>query len=689
MGIYSLKVATGNALTAGTCNSILIVLVGLSSPPKVDTEIPEAQNLSDPQSSPAQPASLPITLSDGTVAEFDINVNKDLGEILLIRVSMERYLCFPLDEWLCQYVHVTSPSGQIYQFPFYQWISKFMAVEIPEGKGVIITGKTHSALKHQRQIELEKNRETYKWKVYAEGVPNCVDVANDEIGNLPPNDQFSMLKGNTINFHCFSGFEFALKGFTSNLNSWHTLEDIKLASSLGKTHNSDIVSEIWKEDSFFGSQYLNGINPTQIRKCFKIPENFPVHEHMVAPSLGTSTNLNNELQDGNIYLADYEILDKMTSTNIINGKPQYITAPLCLLWKNPQDQLVPIAIQLSQTPGVDAPVFLPTDSENDWLLAKIWVRNADYQVHEVDAHFLRTHLLAEVFTIATFRQLPMGHPVYKLIIPHFRYTLGINILARKHLIGPEGYFDQAVVVDNRGIKILLKKAMERVTYSSLCLPDNIKSRNMESIPNYLYRDDGMKIWSAVESFVCNIVNHYYTRDEMVGEDPELQAWVAEIYREGFLQNKSSGVPSCLESKASLIKYLTMLIFTCSAQHSAVNNGQFDYYSWMPNGPTSMNSPPPKAKCVTTMDAILKALPDVNTTAHGILAVWPISKETLDKRCLGNYPDVRFTENTIQKFIKEFQDTLAEISTFIQKRNKTMRLPYDFLDPSMMENSVAI
>ncbi|DBA13686.1 TPA: hypothetical protein GDO54_018416 [Pyxicephalus adspersus] len=526
------------------------------------------------------------------------------------------------------------------------------------------------------------------WKVYAEGVPNCVDIANDEIENLPPNDQFSMLKGSKF-IYTTCGFEFALKGFTSNSDSWHKLEDIKLASSLRRTHNSDIVSEIWKEDCFFGSQYLNGINPTLIRKCFKIPENFPVDEHMVASSLGTSTNLNKELQDGNIYLADYEILDKMTSTNIINGKPQYIAAPLCLLWKNPLDQLVPIAIQLSRTPGDDAPVFLPTDSENDWLLAKIWVRNADYQVHELDAHFLRTHLLAEVFTIATFRQLPMGHPVYKLIIPHFRYTLGINVLARKHLVGPEGYFDQAVVVGNGGIPILLKNAMERVTYSSLCIPDNIKSRNMESIPNYLYRDDGMKIWSAVESFVCNIVNHYYTRDEMVSEDPELQAWVAEIFREGFLQNKSSGVPSCLESKASLIKYLTMMIFTCSAQHSAVNNGQFDYYSWMPNGPTSMNSPPPKAKCVTTMDAILKALPDVNTTARGIIAVWVISKETLDRRCLGNYPDVRFTENTIQKFIKEFQDRLAEISTVIRKRNRAMRLPYDFLDPSMIENSVSI
>lgn len=51
---------------------------------------------------------------------------------------------------------------------------------------------------------------------------------------------------------------------------------------------------------------------------------------------------------------------------------------------------------------------------------------------------------------------------------------------------------------NGGVPVLLKKAMAEVTYSSLCLPDDIKGRGMEHIPNYLYRDDGMKIWAAIE-----------------------------------------------------------------------------------------------------------------------------------------------------------------------------------------------
>ncbi|XP_040195266.1 hydroperoxide isomerase ALOXE3-like [Rana temporaria] len=654
--MYRLKVATGTDLAAGTCNNVSIVLVGVRGESEVH-QLPHQWN----------------NFISGAVTEFNIAVNKDLGELLLVKLSLELYLNFHMDPWYCNYVTVTCPKGQLYQFPLYQWILK--SVEIPEGKGVVITKNTHPVLQQQRKLELEINRETHKWKVYAEGAPHCIDLANDDPHNLPPNDQYSFQKhASFVSATNSTGLEIMLNGYSQNTDSWNILEDIHLVSSLRRSQYSDIVSKIWKEDSFFGNQYLNGLNPTLIKKCVKIPGNFPVTDQMVAPSLGAHTNLQKELQNGHIFLADYVVLQGVP-TNTINKKPQYIATPMCLLWKNLQDQLVPIAIQLSQTPGKNVPIFLPSDSEFDWVLAKIWVRSADFQVHEAGTHLLNTHLLAEVFSIATTRQLPMGHPLYKLIIPHLRYTLEINAFARTRLIGPGGVFDQALVTGRGGIPVILKKAMDQVTYSSLCLPDDIKGRGMEHIPNYLYRDDGMKIWAAMESFVSGIINYYYTSDEMVKEDPELQAWVAEIFKEGFLQNKRSEVPYSLGTRASLIKYLTMVIFRCSAQHAAVNSGQFDFYSWMPNGPTTMKSPPPSTKGVTTMETILKALPDVNSTAAGISTVWVLSIEPMDRRHLGEYPDERFTEKTPQLIIKKFQQQLSVISKCIQERNKTRGLIY--------------
>ncbi|KAM9319825.1 hydroperoxide isomerase ALOXE3-like [Gastrophryne carolinensis] len=673
MGIYKLTIATGGDIAAGTCDDVSVVLVGLHGE--------SAKHKLQHNWSYFRP---------GSVTDFDINEERDLGDLLLIRLSTEQYKTFNMDAWYCDYIKVTCPNGQQYKFPFYQWIPIFMTVEVPEGKGVILSENTNPLLQQQRQKELAMKRATHPWHVYAEGAPHCIDIKDGEPQNLPPNDQYSFLKLSHFTFTAKSTqIETKLKGLQNNTNSWDDIEDVKLVFCLRKSENSETVSKMWKEDAFFGDQYLNGINPVMIKKCFKLPENFPVGEEMVAPSLGTSTSLHKELENGNIFLADYKILEGVPANSSINAKQQYMAAPMCLLWKNHHDKIVPIAIQLSQKPGEDAPIFLPSDSEYDWLLAKIWVRNAEFQVHEVDTHLLRTHLFAEVFNIATTRQLPMSHPIYKLLIPHLRYTLQINALARKTLIGPNGLFDQAVASGRGGIPVLIQKAMKDVTYSSLCLPDHIESRGMESIPNYFYRDDGMKIWQAIESFVSQIVNYYYTCDGMVSKDPELQAWVAEIFKEGFLEYTASGMPSSLETKASLTKYLTMVIFTCSAQHAAVNTAQFDIYAWMPNGPTSMKSPPPTAKGVTTMQKIFEALPDVNTTTTGLSTVWLLSNEPGEPRRLGQYPDVHFTESTPQKFIADFQAKLDEISKSIKARNVTMQLKYYYLDPCNIENSVSI
>ncbi|MGH0184510.1 UNVERIFIED_CONTAM: hypothetical protein FKN15_014950 [Acipenser sinensis] len=223
----------------------------------------------------------------------------------------------------------------------------------------------------------------------------------------------------------------------------------------------------WKEDDFFGYQYLNGINPIMIQKCKQIPSNFPVTNCMVSGFLDKSSSLQKEMEKGNIFLVDYQLLDDIPA-NTIHGRKQYIAAPLCLLYKDTHKKLKPIAIQLKQTADPENPIFLPNDKEEDWLLAKIFVRSADFNLFGLVAHLLRTHLLAEVFCMATLRHLASVHPLYKAFS-----TGGI------------------------GMYKVLQKAQDSMTYSSLCLPDDIKARGVEDIPCYYYRDDGLKLWAVI------------------------------------------------------------------------------------------------------------------------------------------------------------------------------------------------
>ncbi|XP_078527062.1 hydroperoxide isomerase ALOXE3-like [Lissotriton helveticus] len=671
MADYKIEVETGRVLLAKTMDCISITLLG--------SEGQGEKRLLDHYGADFIP---------GYTDVYHIHEKQDLGDIQLICLHKEPFSFFPEDSWFCNQVTVKSPTGKTYHFPCYRWIEGYLTVELPEGTATLASAVANNPLLlKQRENELKERQEAYKWKVYHKDFPRCIDV--DSVKELDLNLKYSITK--SLHFALTertSTLEVKLKGFFGSQESWKSLEDLRRVFWIYSTATSEYVSQHWKEDAFFGYQFLNGVDPMMIKKCNKIPDNFPVTDSMVECILGPNKNLTTELQRGKIFIADYKILEGIPG-NILNGRQQYIAAPLCLLYLSPQNDMVPLAIQLNQTPGPENPIFLPSDNEWDWLLAKMWVRNSDFSMHQALFHLLLTHFFAEVFCISTLRQLPMAHPLYKLLIPHHRYTLQINTLGRERLIGPGGTFDTSTAIGVAGLIELISRDMQSVTYTSLCIPDNLKSREVESLPNFYYRDDGLKIWSAIESYVSGIVDCYYKGDESIQKDQELQAWVGEIFKECFLERKSSGVPSLLQTRAELTKYLTMVIFTSSAQHAAVNGGQYDFI-WLPNSPGALRQPPPKTKGTVTLESVLeKILPDVGTTTSLMVAVRVLSKEPGNMRPLGTYPDELFTEEEPKQCIKSFQERLSQISAEIESRNASLPLKYDYLNPKVIENSVSI
>ena len=52
------------------------------------------------------------------------------------------------------------------------------------------------------------------------------------------------------------------------------------------------------------------------------------------------------LQEGNIFIVDYELLDGIDANKTDPCTHQFLAAPICLLYKNLANKIVPIAIQV-------------------------------------------------------------------------------------------------------------------------------------------------------------------------------------------------------------------------------------------------------------------------------------------------------------------------------------------------------
>ncbi|XP_077380664.1 arachidonate 12-lipoxygenase, 12R-type-like [Festucalex cinctus] len=663
---YEVTVYTGDRVNATTLNSVNIKLVG-----------------TDGESDRTWLRSLVIFR--GSVSTYTVSCPNSLGRLLLIELDKRQFILLPNDAWFPDKVQVKSPEDDIYTFPVHCWISDRETHRYREGKALRIFDESHPLGQYARQQELSQRSVDYDWELYAPGVPYTIKT--DDPMTLPDEVQFSFTKSTEFAFTAATGLaELQLKGLVDNQENWKNLDDINDVFRNKDTPLSDYVQEHWKEDWLFAYQFLNGVNPTLIQRCKTLPENFPVTDDMV--SIPDGSNLSNEMKQGNIYLCDYKNLDGMPA-NTIQGIQQYLTAPLVLLHKRPDDKLMPIAIQLKQTPADDNPIFLPTDSTYDWLTAKIFVRSADFSEHQINAHLLRTHLMAEVFAVSLLRNLPMVHPLYKLLIPHTRYTLQINELARDRLIGPTGVFTNFTASGGEAVPRILTRSLSSITYRSLCIPDDIADRDMQDVPNFYYRDDALQLWSVMFKFVQGVIQYYYKSDDDVLRDSELQTWIGDIFEHGFLSQPQTGIPQSFTTVPELTKFATMVMFTSSCQHAAVNSGQYDYGGWMPNTPATLRRPPPTEKGTTSEATMLETLPPINVTVQGMATVWLLSRQSSDFVSLGHYPEAHYSEGTPRQLQMDFKAELDMLSTAINNRNKSLEIPYTYLDPKKVENSVAI
>ncbi|XP_006151912.1 arachidonate 12-lipoxygenase, 12S-type [Tupaia chinensis] len=660
---YRIRVATGAWLFSGSLNRVQLWLVGERGEAELELQLLPAR---------------------GEVEEFDHDVPEDLGPLQFVKLRKHRWLLD--DAWFCDRITVQGPGACAEAaFPCYRWVQGEDVLSLPEGTARLAENNALDVFQQHREKELEERKQIYCWATWKEGLPLTIAANCKE--DLPPNMRFHEEKKMDFERAMKAGaLEIALKHVYTFMRSWNHLEDFDQLFGGPKSSLSEKVHQCWQDDEFFGYQFLNGANPMLLRRSTSLPSRLVLPSGMEE----LQAQLEKELQNGSLFEADFILLDGIPA-NVIREEKQYLAAPLVMLKMEPNGKLLPMVIQLQPPNSISSTptVFLPSDPPLAWLLAKSWVRNSDFQLHELQYHLLNTHLVAEVIAVATMRCLPGLHPVFKLLIPHIHYTLEINIRARSQLVSYGGLFDKAIGTGGGGHVDLLRRAVAQLTYRSLCPPHDLADRGLLGIPSALYAHDALRLWEITARYVDGIIHLFYQMDDAVRGDPELQAWCQEVTEVGLCQAQDRGFPLSFQSRAQLCHFLTMCIFTCTAQHAAINQGQFDWYSWVPNGPCSMRMPPPTTKESVTMDTVMRSLPDVWKACLQMTACWLLSRRQPDMVVLGHHKEEYFSGPEPKAVLRQFQKDLYDLEREIGARNEQLDLPYEYLKPSCIENSVTI
>lgn len=561
--------------------------------------------------------------------------------------------------------------------------------------------------------------------------------------NLVPS-LMANLSANNRDFKCFSDIDSLYsEGLLLKLGlEDELLKKLPLPALVGKIQESSqgdllkydtpkILSKdkfAWLRDDEFARQAIAGVNPVNMEKLNVYPpvskldpeiygpqQSALKEEHIIGHLNGMTVQ--QALDENKLYIVDYHdsYLPFLDRINALDGRKTYATRTIFFL--TDFGTLKPIAIELSlphsgPTSCSKRVITPPVDATTSWMwqLAKAHVCSNDAGIHQLVNHWLRTHAVTEPFILAAHRQLSAMHPIFKLLDPHMRYTLEINALARQSLINSDGVIESCFT-PGRYCMEMSAAAYENWRFDLEGLPADLIRRGMAVpdptephgikllIEDYPYAADGLLIWSAIENWVRTYVSKYYPNSDDICHDSELQSWYAESINVGHadLSHKPWWPP--LSTPENLISILTTIIWLASAQHAALNFGQYPYGGYVPNRPPLMRRLIPDENDFEYANFIadpqkffLSSLPSLLQATKYMAVVDNLSTHSPDEEYIGErqQPSTWTGDGEIVEAFYEFSSEIQRVEREIERRNSDMRLrnrcgagilPYELLTPS--------
>ncbi|HYX37556.1 MAG TPA: lipoxygenase family protein [Oligoflexus sp.] len=441
-------------------------------------------------------------------------------------------------------------------------------------------------------------------------------------------------------------------------------------------------------ESEFADYFVAGLNPLVIRTMTEIPAKLNLTQDLFAahPAF-RQDQLQDALGEGRLFIVDYEILTGL-EPGVHPDQPKFIYAPIVMLaLPRGSQNLEVIGIQTGQDKN-QYPVVTQRSGSWDWLIAKTMVKTADINYHEVASHLGLTHLVIDPIVVATYRQLSDKHPLHQLLTPHFEGTIPINTLAVRRLINRDGKVEQLLAPQIESAYKVLSQIRNGFHFRNAFLPNDLVRRGVDvggPLKNYPYRDDALLIWTAIENWVRDYVNTYYMNDADVEGDTELAQWTAEIIDPACGRIQGFAPNDRINTRQVLTETLTMIIFTASAQHAAVNFPQ-GRAAAVPYQPLAGYAPALTQLGLTEKEAV-EFLPPLDRAIKQTHTLKLLGDTYYTQ--LGGYAIGTFDDKRILPAMWKFQDRLRHVESEINHRNRSRRTSYPYLKPSLIPQSINI
>ena len=195
------------------------------------------------------------------------------------------------------------------------------------------------------------------------------------------------------------------------------------------------------------------------------------------------------------------------------------------------------------------------------------------------------------------------------------------------------------------------------------------------------------------------MNYYYLDASAVCSDTELQAWYDESINVGHADLRHASWWPKLSTPDDLASILTTIIWLASAQHAALNFGQYPYGGYVPSRPPLMRQLIPKEDDPEYTNFVkdpegyfLSSLPSWSQATKYMAVIDIISSHSPDEEYLGERKDLStwLGDPEILEAFYRFSMEIRRIEKEIEKRNSDTSLrnrsgagtsPYELLMPS--------